>query len=129
MHDATYKMASPTQRNTLQVSPFCKAQGPGKVCKFTWASSAVHAQLCLPSEGCPYLTSEAYMQEVDVHRVDLTASATEFSEQCELVCFAPMGDPASDWGNELIAGAVHGSGSPCGCYCSCMSCAGLAYLL
>ena len=49
------------------------------------------------------------MQEFDIEKVDVVAAATEFSEQCELVCFAPMGDPASDWGNELVAGAVHGS--------------------
>ncbi len=49
------------------------------------------------------------MQEFDIEKVDVVAAATEFSEQCELVCFAPMGDTASDWGNELVAGAVHGS--------------------
>ena len=49
------------------------------------------------------------MQEFDIEKVDVVAAATEFSEQCELVCFAPMGETASDWGNELVAGAVHGS--------------------
>ena len=53
------------------------------------------------------------MQEFDIEKVDVVAAATEFSEQCELVCFAPMGDTASDWGNELVAGAVHGSELSC----------------
>ena len=52
------------------------------------------------------------MQVIDVEKQASTARATEFSEQCELVCFAPMGETAGDWGNELIAGAVHGSESP-----------------
>ena len=51
------------------------------------------------------------MQVIDVEKQASTARATEFSEQCELVCFAPMGETAGDWGNELIAGAVHGSES------------------
>ena len=50
------------------------------------------------------------VQVVDVEKQEITARATEFSEQCELVCFAPVGAAESDWGNELIAGAVHGSG-------------------
>lgn len=49
------------------------------------------------------------MQAVDVEQQAFTARATEFSEECELLCFAPAGDMAGDWGNELVAGAVHGS--------------------
>ena len=51
----------------------------------------------------------ACMQVVDVEQQAFVARATEFSEECELLCFAPVGDTAGDWGNELIAGAVHGS--------------------
>ena len=48
-------------------------------------------------------------QAVDVEQQAFTARATEFSEECELLCFAPAGVAAGDWGNELVAGAVHGS--------------------
>lgn len=48
------------------------------------------------------------LQAVDVESQTVLASAHEFSEQYELICMAPLGQSA-DWGNELVAGAVHGS--------------------
>ncbi len=48
------------------------------------------------------------LQAVDVESQTVVASAHEFSEQYELICMAPLGQSA-DWGNELVAGAVHGS--------------------
>ncbi len=47
------------------------------------------------------------LQQVDLAAQAVLRTAQEFSEEYELVCFAP-GDGA-DWGNELVAGAVHGS--------------------
>jgi hypothetical protein len=48
------------------------------------------------------------LQAVDVETQTVVATAHEFSEQYELICMAPLGQ-AEDWGNELVAGAVHGS--------------------
>ena len=47
------------------------------------------------------------LQQVDLAAQAVLRTAQEFSEEYELVCFA-RGDGA-DWGNELVAGAVHGS--------------------
>ena len=49
-----------------------------------------------------------YMQQVDLATQRVLRTAHEFSEEYELVCFAPSG-AGGDWGNELVAGAVHGS--------------------
>lgn len=51
------------------------------------------------------------LQAVDVETKTVVATAHEFSEQYELICMAPLGGH-EDWGNELVAGAVHGSASP-----------------
>lgn len=67
IHDSTFLMVPPVQRNTLQA--------------------------------------------IDVATQTVLSSSHEFSEEHELVCFAPLGQ-GSDWGNELVAGAVHGSKSP-----------------
>ena len=48
------------------------------------------------------------LQAVDVESQTVVASAHEFSEQYEVNCMAPLGQSA-DWGNELVAGTVHGS--------------------
>ncbi|BDA47315.1 hypothetical protein COCOBI_10-1610 [Coccomyxa sp. Obi] len=48
------------------------------------------------------------LQAVDVETKTVVATAHEFSEQYELICMAPLGGHG-DWGNELVAGAVHGS--------------------
>lgn len=50
-----------------------------------------------------------YMQQIDLATQKVLRTAHEFSEEYELVCFAPSGAGGSDWGNELVAGAVHGS--------------------
>lgn len=47
------------------------------------------------------------LQQVDLAAQTVLRTAQEFSEEYELVCFAPGDGP--DWGNELVAGAVHGS--------------------
>jgi hypothetical protein len=48
------------------------------------------------------------LQAIDVATQTVVNSCQEFSEQHELVCFAPLG-LGGDWGHELVAGAVHGS--------------------
>lgn len=63
------------------------------------------------------------LQAVDVERKTVVATAHEFSEQYELICMAPLGGHG-DWGNELVAGAVHGSASLLECHSHhfCTSC-------
>lgn len=51
------------------------------------------------------------LQTLDAETLTVVATAHEFSEQYELICMAPMRHSA-DWGNELVAGAVHGSAFP-----------------
>jgi len=51
------------------------------------------------------------LQTVDAETLTVVATAHEFSEQYELICMAPM-HRSEDWGNELVAGAVHGSAFP-----------------
>ena len=55
------------------------------------------------------------LQAVDVETKTVVATAHEFSEQYELICMAPLGG-RGDWGNELVAGAVHGSASLSDCH-------------
>ena len=116
IHDDTFKMVSPAQRNTLQVCHCSCRHDAG----LNPNSGCMHGR-SLPSVLSTGLVCAqnlvACMQVVDVEQQAFVARATEFSEECELLCFAPVGDAAGDWGNELIAGAVHGSGSPLSKHC------------
>ena len=114
MHDDTFKMASPAQRNILQVQPSCRSYHACSTLPWPnpWLpGSRSCLQLCLMRWAC-LNSCRSCMQVVDVEKQAFIARATEFSEQCELLCFSPVGESAGDWGNELIAGAVHGSESP-----------------
>lgn len=82
-------------------------------------ASCVDMQFCAASKrlytmhDCTFLMltptgQRNALQAVDVETQTVVATAHEFSEQYELICMAPLGQ-AEDWGNELVAGAVHGS--------------------